>query len=156
MIRRLSVVVICAIVLSGCMGRGLGSDTRPNGKSVGMLAGAVGGGLIASQLCGGFGCQGIGIALGGITGYTLGDTYDKISQMHHMAAIQYAHGSRATVNWKSPHKAIGGVITPTGTTNLHGGECVEYTDDVQLRGKTTIKSSGTICKQPDGSWKIYG
>ena len=146
------------MVLCGCNATtgGFGSDSKPNGKSVGMLAGAVGGGLIASTLCGGFGCQGIGIALGGITGYTFGDAYDKISQMHHMAAIQYAHNSMNPSHWKSPTNAVSGVVTPTARRNIDGGECVEYTDDVQLRGKTMVKSSGTICKQPDGSWKIYG
>ena len=158
MIRRLSVVIICAM-LGGCnlASMGFSSNTKANGKTVGMLAGAVGGGLIATQLCGGIGCQGIGIALGGLTGYTVGDVYDKVSQIHHMAAVQYAHASGATAYWKSPHNPnIGGVVTPTGTTNINGSECVEYTDDVQLKGETTIKSSGTICKQPDGSWKIYG
>lgn len=159
MIQRLSVIVMCSIILCGCnlASAGFGSNTKANGRTVGLLTGAVGGGLIANQLCGGTVCQGIGIALGGLTGYTVGDVYDKVSQMHHMAAVQYAHNTGAQTSWSSPHNPnIGGVVTPTGTTKVRGLECVQYTDDVQLKGKTTIKSTGTICKQSDGSWKIYG
>ena len=76
--RRSIAVMLCALVpiLGACnmATMGFGSNQKADGKTVGTLVGAVGGGLAATQLCSGnFGCQGIGIALGGIVGYTVGD-----------------------------------------------------------------------------------
>ena len=136
---------------------GWGSSQKANGKTVGTLVGAVGGGLAATQLCSGnFGCQGIGIALGGIAGFTIGDVYDKVSQMHHMMATYNMYTTKQPQKWQSPGAPVSGSVTPTGTRTINGSECVEYTDEVAIKGKTQITTAGTICKQPDGSWKIYG
>ena len=135
---------------------GFGSNQKADGKTVGTLVGAVGGGLAATQLCSGnFGCQGIGIALGGIVGYTVGDVYDKVSQIHHMAATHAMYQTGSVQSWKSPHGPVSGVVTPGGHRTVNGSECVQYTDELFVKGKTRIKTSGTICKQPDASWKIY-
>ena len=159
--RRSIAVIVCAIVpiLGACdmASLGTGSNQRVDGKTVGTLVGAVGGSLAATQLCtGNYVCEGIGIVLGGLHANTTGDVYDGVAQTHHITATYKMYQTGQIQSWQSSGGPVSGVVTPTGTRTINGSQCVQYTDEIRVKGEMRITTSGIICKQLDGSWKIYG
>ena len=116
--------------------------------AAGILAAALGGKapvVIASALAGGL--------LGGYIGHKL-DARDK--QMAAEAATrafeQNASGQPSV--WNNPDSGNHGQVVPTHTYQLATGQyCREYTQTIWI-GNDPQKTSGTACRQPDGSWQV--
>ena len=60
------------------------------------------------------------------------------------------------LTWENPDNGHSGWIIPEPTQRTAKGEkCRDFTQALVVAGATTRKS-GLACRQPDGSWKIYG
>ena len=129
-----------------------------NPKAVlGSLGGAAAGGLLAAAL-GGKGGVVVASALagaliGGYVGHRL-DAKDKqmAAQAATLAFEQNRSGQPSV--WTNPDSGNHGSVTPTHTYQLATGQyCREYTQDVWI-GSEKQQTSGTACRQADGSWQI--
>ena len=60
------------------------------------------------------------------------------------------------LTWENPGNGHSGWVIPEPTQRTAKGEkCRDFTQALVVAGETTRKS-GLACRQPDGSWKIYG
>ena len=123
------------------------------------IAGAVGGGVIGSNIGKGKGRTAAiigGTLIGALAGSELGKSLDKADVAYQNRAQTQAlesnkSGSGAT--WKNPDSGASGTITPTKTYEKAGRYCREYTQTINVGGKTE-KGYGTACRQPDGAWEV--
>ena len=129
-----------------------------NPKAVlGSIGGAAAGGLLAAALGGKGGAIVASALVGGLIGGYVGhrlDTKDKqmAAQAATMAFEQNRSGQPSA--WNNPDSGNHGSITPTHTYQLATGQyCREYTQDVWI-GNEKQQTSGTACRQADGTWKI--
>lgn len=129
-----------------------------NPKAVlGAVGGAAVGGLLAAALGGKGGAIVAGALVGGLVGGYVGNKLDaKDKQMAAQAATlafeQNASGQASV--WNNPESGNRGSVTPTKTYQLATGQyCREYTQQVYI-GTEKTQTSGTACRQPDGSWQI--
>ncbi len=128
-------------------------------QTIGTGAGAVGGGLLGSQIGGGSGrmwATGAGVLLGALIGSEIGSSLDRADQAYANGAMSRAQtapvGER--VQWHNPESGNYGSYTPTREgTSTAGRYCREYQQTVVVGGKTQ-SGYGQACQQPDGSWEI--
>jgi surface antigen len=60
------------------------------------------------------------------------------------------------LTWENRDNGHSGWVVPEPTLRTPKGEkCRDFTQVLVVAGETTSKS-GLGCRQPDGSWKIYG
>src|SRR5215813_2214107 len=157
--RRVCSAVAIVLLVAGCSTmEGLQQDVENNPKAVlGSLGGAALGAGIAALAHGGPGAI-VGAALGGalIGGY-IGNRLDKRDKEMAAEAAQRAFDSNPTGTasvWNNPDSGHSGSITPTKTYQLANGQyCRMYTQNIQI-GNDTHQTTGTACRQPDGSWQI--
>ena len=126
----------------------------------GLLAGAVLGGFLGSQIGGGGGAivaTGAGVFLGALIGGGIGKQLDEKDRLEAERATQSAlESSRSgqTITWTNPESGNSGTVTPTKTYHTNSTEyCRVYQQTVTFGGKTE-DAYGTACRQPDGSWKV--
>jgi surface antigen len=151
--------LLVLVVLSGCAQmQSAKQGIEDNPKAVlGTVIGAGAGALIAGALGGkGYAVVGAALAgalLGGYVGNRL-DTKDKqmAAQAATLAFEQNRSGQASA--WNNPDSGNHGSITPTKTYQLATGQyCREYRQDVWI-GTEKQQTSGTACRQADGSWQI--
>jgi surface antigen len=157
--RALAVLLVGALLSSGCAQmQSAEQSVENNPKAVlGSLGGAAAGGLLAYAL-GGKGGVVVASALagaliGGYVGHKL-DAKDKqmAAQAATLAFEQNASGQPSV--WNNPESGNHGQVVPTHTYQLANGQyCREYTQTIWV-GNDPQKTSGTACRQPDGSWQI--
>jgi surface antigen len=129
-----------------------------NPKAVlGALGGAAVGGLLVAALGGKGGAVVAGALVGGLIGGAVGHKLDaKDKQMAAQAAtLAFEQNSSGQPSaWNNPDSGNHGSVTPTHTYQLASGQyCREYRQDVWI-GTEKQQTSGTACRQPDGSWQI--
>ena len=151
---KISSMVLAAALLAGCANDGNGQ------KEVGgTLVGAAAGGLVGSQFGGGSGklvATGLGVLIGGLIGNQVGKSMDEQDRARAMQAQQAAYTSPIgkQIVWNNPDNGHNGTITPVRDGNdANGYYCREYQTTVNIGGQPQ-QAYGTVCRQPDGSWKV--
>lgn len=126
----------------------------------GTLVGAGAGALASSQIGSGKGnlaAMAIGTLLGAVAGSEVGKSLDRADRSYaERTAQQSLETARVgqPVTWGNPDTGNTGGVTPTRTYQTTSGQhCREYQQTVTVAGKTE-NGYGTVCRQPDGSWKI--
>ncbi|MGQ0527272.1 MAG: RT0821/Lpp0805 family surface protein [Alphaproteobacteria bacterium] len=148
-------VMMLAFGLSACnTTQGWGTK-----QTIGTGAGAVGGGLLGSQVGSGSGrlwATGAGVLLGGLLGSEIGSSLDRADMAYAQQANQRAYtapvGERVT--WNNPQSGNSGYIVPTRDGYSSSGRyCREYQQTVVVGGRQET-AYGQACQQPDGSWQV--
>jgi surface antigen len=153
-VKFLSVVAVVSL-LSGCTNEA----GEINKQGLVGAVGAIGGGVIGSQIGKGTGNTAAiiaGTVLGGLLGSEMGKSLDKADVAYHNRTSQSAfenNKSGSASSWKNPDTGASGTITPTKTTNHGGTYCREFTQSINVGGKVE-KGYGTACRQQDGSWQV--
>lgn len=144
----------------GQPGRGVLQGGNMNKQDVGTIAGAIGGGIIGSNVGGGKGRTTAIIAgtlLGAALGNQVGASLDRADMIMYQDTSQRALETGQpgqTLPWKNPQTGNYGSVTPKAYYQNSGGEyCREYTQTIVVGGKKQ-DGYGTACRQPDGTWKI--
>ena len=141
-------IVLTMIGLSGC-------QNAPK-QDQGALLGAVVGGVVGNQFGDGSGqvlATVAGAAIGAAAGASVGRTLDSYDRFRAQQAFEYNQTGQPSV-WVNPDSGAQVGVTPTRTYQTASGQyCREYQATVQISGKAE-QAYGTVCRQPDGSWKI--
>ena len=131
---------------------------KDNPKAVlGSLGGAAAGGILAAAL-GGKAPVVIASALAGaLVGGYVGHRLDEKDKQMAAQAATMAFENNATGQpsvWNNPESGNHGQVVPTHTYQLANGQyCREYTQTIWV-GNDPQKTSGTACRQADGSWQV--
>ena len=159
MAQRAVSALLVMVLLSGCAQlQSAEQGVENNPKAVlGAVGGAAVGGLLAAALGGKGGAVVAGALVGGLLGGYVGNRLDtKDKQMAAQAATLAFENNRSgqPSAWNNPDSGNRGSITPTKTYQLATGQyCRMYTQDVWIGGEKQ-QTSGTACRQADGSWQI--
>lgn len=161
----LSIKPLLTLCLLGTLGM-TAACQNPNGagswgtkQTVGTGLGAVGGGLLGSQIGGGSGrlvATGVGAVLGGLIGNEIGASLDSADKaaLGQATARAYSAPIGQQISWNNPQSGNSGVIVPTRDGyDGNGAYCREFNQKITVGGRTQ-DAFGTACQQPDGSWKI--
>jgi len=157
--RRAVAALLVVAVFAGCAQmQSAEQSIENNPKAVlGSLGGAAAGGLLAAALGGKapvvIASALAGALIGGYVGHKL-DAKDKqmAAQAATLAFEQNASGQPSV--WNNPDSGNHGQVIPTHTYQLASGQyCREYTQTIWV-GNDPQKTSGTACRQPDGSWQV--
>jgi len=141
-------VPITLLVLAGC------GSNPPSKENVGMVSGAVIGGVLGNQVGHGAG-RAIatigGAALGGFVGNRIGRNMDEEDQRKASQALEASPDNRAST-WKNPNTGQSYSVTPKRTYEGASGPCRDFESTTDIDGrKETVH--GTACRQEDGTWK---
>lgn len=151
------------ILLVACVPLALAACENADRERIGTIGGAAVG-AVAGKAIGGSGTSGtIGMILGAIGGGYLGgevgqslDNRDKnqLSDATQRALDEGTVGR--SYDWSNSATGNRGTVTPTSTAyaRAEGQTCRDFTTSVTLREGRSATSSGTACKQPDGSWRV--
>ena len=154
--RTIVVLAVAALSLSGCAT--IQETTSENPKAVlGSVLGAAAGGGIAAAAGGNTAVIVASAIGGGLLGGYIGNRLDERDKRMAAEAAQQAFESSRTgqsVEWTNPDSGNAGSVTPTRTYQLANGQyCRQYRQDIQI-GNETHQTTGTACRQPDGTWQI--
>jgi len=127
-----------------------------NRRLIGAAAGGTAGGLLASRMADGSD-RGVAIAggviLGAMIGGSIGASMDQLDQRCVGQIFEHAP-SQKTVAWENPDNQTEYAVTPDRTYQSEDGRyCREYTSTASIGGEPQ-QTTGTACRQPDGSWQI--
>ncbi|MGH9887203.1 MAG: RT0821/Lpp0805 family surface protein [bacterium] len=154
----MAVLLVLAIAAACAQMQSAEQGIENNPKAVlGSVGGAAVGGLLAAALGGKGGAIVAGALVGGLLGGYVGNRLDnKDKQMAAQAATaafeQNSSGQPSV--WTNPDSGNHGSVTPTHTYQLANGQyCREYRQDVWI-GNEKQQTSGTACRQADGTWQI--
>jgi surface antigen len=129
-------------------------STPPSKEDIGMVTGAVLGGVIGHQVGKGTG-QTVatigGAALGGYIGNRVGRNMDREDADRASHALDKSADGESTT-WRSQESGTRYSITPKRTYEGSTGICRDFTSVMEVNGRDELMH-GTACKQPDGSWK---
>lgn len=147
-----TLMAVLSLGLTACQGSG------PK-QTIGTGVGALGGGLLGSQIGSGSGrlwATGAGVLLGALAGSEIGASLDRADRAYMQQAQQRAY--RAPVGekiyWDNPDSGNSGSYVTTRTGTSAGGQfCREYQQTVTVGGRTQ-NGYGVACQRPDGSWEI--
>lgn len=151
--------LIAASLIGGLLASCTNEAGEINKQQMLGIAGAVGGGVIGSNIGKGRGRTAAiigGTLIGALAGSELGKSLDKADVAYHNRAQSQAlesNKSGSASTWRNPDSGASGTITPTKTYEKSGRYCREYTQTINVGGKTE-KGYGTACRQPDGSWEV--
>jgi surface antigen len=157
--QRAGAALLVLVMFAGCAQmQSAEQGIENNPKAVlGALGGAAAGGLLAAALGGKGGAVVAGALVGGLVGGYVGNRLDtKDKQMAAQAATMAFENNRSgqPSAWSNPDSGNHGSITPTHTYQIATGQyCREYRQDVWI-GNEKQQTSGTACRQADGSWQI--
>ncbi len=155
--RTIALAAALALALSACASTGEAVKDNPK-TTMGGVLGASSGGLIAAAA--GASPAGIvgGVLLGALVGGSIGNALDqKDKQMAQEAAQRAFENSRTgeASAWQNPDSGNSGSVTPTRTYQTPAGQyCREYEQDIVVGGKVE-KTTGTACRQADGTWTTH-
>lgn len=153
---RLCVIVAVASLLAACTT--WNPETQPK-QSVGTVLGAIGGGLLGSQIGGGRGklaATAAGTLLGAWLGSEVGASLDRADRLYLEQATYSAleHNPTGTAStWNNPDSGHYGSVTPIRTYKTAAEDCREYEQHIIIEDHEQV-GYGTACRQPDGRWKI--
>ncbi len=128
-------------------------------QSFGTVLGAIGGGVLGSQIGGGRGklaATAAGTLLGAWVGGEVGASLDRADRLYLQQATYGAleHNPTGTAStWNNPDSGHYGSVTPLRTYKTAAEDCREYEQHIIIKGRDEI-GYGTACRQPDGRWKI--
>ena len=149
----LAIALAAVLVLAAC-----DNDTGTK-ETVGLLGGAVAGGLLGSQFGSGSGrliMTGAGVLAGSMIGRNIGRNLDEKDRLEQQRAAQQAlenTRSGQTVAWNNPDSGNSGTVTPTRTfENGQGQYCRDINQTITIDGNTE-QVTGTACRQADASWR---
>ena len=152
------IALVCAVALS-LMTAGCQTDDWGQKQTLGTGIGAVGGGLLGSQIGKGHGqlwATGAGVLLGALVGSEIGKSLDDADRaaMSHAQSQAYTAPVGEPIAWNNPESGHSGTIVATrdGTTSS-GRYCREYTQTINIGGQQQ-QGVGRACQNPDGSWDI--
>ena len=152
---------ILPILLMGTISLGACAGYQNSGtkEKVGTVAGAIGGGLLGSQVGGGRGqmiATGVGTLLGAWVGNSVGTSLDKADYAYAQRAEQQAYAAPIgqSISWNNPQSGNYGTVTPIrdGATNS-GDYCREYEQTIYVGGRAET-GVGVACKRSDGKWEV--
>lgn len=134
-------------------------------ERIGTLGGAAAG-AVAGKAIGGSGTTGtiamiVGAIAGGYLGGEIGQSLDRKDKDQLGDATRKAleEGSVGqSYAWSNPSTGNKGTVSPTSSvyTTADGQKCRDFTTSVTLSEGRSGSSSGTACKQADGSWRVTG
>lgn len=156
--RALAALLVAAIAAGCAQMQSAEQEVENNPKAVlGAVIGAGAGALLVGAMGGKGGAVVAGALVGGLAGGYVGHRLDaKDKQMAAAAAsaaFEQNRSGQASV-WNNPDSGNHGSITPTHTYQLASGQyCREYRQDVWI-GNEKQQTSGTACRQADGTWQI--
>jgi len=153
--KRFLLVTCVPLALAACEG----ADRERIGTIGGAAVGAV-----AGKAIGGSGTSGtigmvLGAVAGGYLGGEIGQALDERDEKELSNVTQRAL-NEGTVGqsyaWTNPTSGNRGTVAPTSTAyaRAEGQTCRDFTTSVTLREGRSATSSGTACKQSDGSWRV--
>ncbi len=128
-------------------------------QGVGTVAGAIGGGLLGSQIGGGSGklwATGAGAVLGALVGSEIGKSLDNADKAEMARANSEANNAPLgqAIRWNNPESGNYGTVTPIRDGSTGSGQyCREYQQTITVGGQTK-QAYGTACRQPDGQWRV--
>lgn len=157
----MAVGMAVALTLGGCANNSGAWDgvAGMGGKqTVGAAAGAVGGGLLGSQIGGGSGrliATGAGTLLGAWLGSEIGSSLDKADRQYMATATQSAYTAPIgqTVQWTNPQSGNSGTVTPIRDGYAGDDYCREYRQTIIVDGRTET-ATGTACQDAYGEWQL--
>jgi surface antigen len=159
MATRAVAALLVVTLLAGCAQmQSAEQSIENNPKAVlGSLGGAAAGGLIAAAFGGKAGVVVAsalaGALIGGYVGHRLDEKDKQMAAQAATLAFERNASGQPSV-WNNPDSGNHGQVVPTHTYQLASGQyCREYTQTIWI-GNEPQKSSGTACRQPDGSWQI--
>lgn len=123
------------------------------------MLGAIGGGILGSQIGGGRGklaATAAGTLLGAWVGGEVGASLDRADRLYLQQATYSALENNPTgtaSTWNNPDSGHHGSVTPLRTYKTASEDCREYEQHIIIDGQDKI-GYGTACRQPDGRWKI--
>ena len=154
-------MAVASLTLSACADNGGGLGGMGTKQTIGTGVGALGGGLLGSQVGHGTGrlwATGAGVLLGGLIGNSVGASLDNADRAAAAQAQTQAYAAPVgqTIAWNNPQSGNSGTYTPVRDgTSSSGQYCREYQTTVVIGGQTK-RAYGTACRQPDGQWQIQG
>ena len=154
MMKLFSVLSVSGLLfLSGC------SNQMGPREGAGTLLGAIGGGLLGSQIGEGdtrLFAVGAGTLLGAMIGGEIGRSLDATDRllMEQTAGRAFEYSpSNTTVGWRNPDTGHSGTYTPQNVIQQPNSVCREFQQTVTIGGRTE-EAYGTACRQADGTWMI--
>ena len=109
--------------------------------------GALGGAAIGASL----GKDPVSAAVYGVVGlvigFQVGDTIDKIDQLHAAMAINHSFNNNTPIKWTNPK----GNFSVTNIPKKVNGVCREFVTDIVVNGDSR-QMRGTACKNVKGEW----
>ena len=153
-VMRTLVVMLAAVVVSGCGPNGIGKE------EAGALIGAGLGGLAGSMIGDGGGqlvAVGVGTMLGAILGSEVGKSLDRADKLAlaqaQYDALEYGESGSSTT-WQNPDSGNSGEIVPQPAYQQADGiYCREFQQTI-IVGTEMQAAYGTACRQPDGTWRV--
>lgn len=124
-----------------------------NNEQIGSVGGAVAGGVIGNQFGGGSGrvaATAVGAIAGGLIGANVGRQLDNNSRQAALNAEYNALEGGQPVSWQGSNGAYGNVV-PQQTYQVGSQNCRRYSHTIYIDG-TPQESTGTACRNPDGTW----
>jgi len=138
---------LAAVLLAAC-------ESNPSKEDIGMVSGAVLGGVIGHQIGGGSGKTLAtigGAALGAFARSRIGRSMDRDDQRKTAQALETSPDQRAS-SWRNASTGQSYSVTPKRTYDGADGPCRDFETTTEIDGrKETLH--GTACRQADGSWK---
>jgi|MEHZ01.5.fsa_nt_MEHZ011502097.1_19 surface antigen len=154
LIKAFAPLIAAGFLLSACV-----TDSSDN-QTIGTIIGGIGGAVLGSQVGGGSGrliATAVGTLAGALIGNEVGKSLGPKDKAEMQKAEETAHVKPIgeTVAWTNPDSGNSGTVTPVreGRSSQTGARCREYQTTVNADGKDG-EAFGTVCQQPDGSWKI--
>ncbi len=155
-LRFLVPVILLAFVVTSCAGIQQSYRENPKAMLGGVLGAGAGAGIAAAAGASPtlivFSALG-GALIGGYVGSKLDNRDKQLAAEAATKAFEQNRTGQASA-WNNPNTGHSGSITPTKTYQLANGQyCREYRQTITIGGEPQ-QSSGTACRQADGSWKI--
>lgn len=141
---------VAALFFAGC-------ESNPSKQDLGMLSGALVGGVLGHQIGSGSGktlATVGGAALGAFAGSRIGRSMDRDDQRKAAQAMETSP-DRQTSSWRNPNTGQSYSVTPDRTYEGADGPCRDFETITEIDGRKE-KVRGTACRQADGSWKTGG
>lgn len=151
----LPAVLMASLTLGACQGM----QNAATKENIGTAAGAIGGGVLGSQVGGGSGrliATGVGTLLGAWVGNSIGSSLDKADYAYAKSAEQRAYSAPIgqTVSWNNPQSGNYGTVTPIRDGSTPTGEyCREYEQTIYVDGRAET-GVGVACKRSNGTWDV--
>lgn len=144
----LLIVSLATVMLSGCAG----FDAAGRKGMIGGGAGAGAGALLGQAIGHNTESTLIGVAVGGMLGYIVGNEMDKYDQQQMNSAFETGP-SNQPVAWRNPDSGARYSMTPQPVYQNGGQYCRNAQIEAVIDGRTERLNS-TACRDQRGSWVV--